>query len=200
MSATIRFAIGDLEHSAAYRLRSKVFGGEGILDRDPEAPLFDVFDTLPSSRVVVAMDGDHVVGTVRATWHGNGPAPCDEYFDAADALPSGARVGSGSLLCVEPSFRSGRLGLRLVEFTMRNLYTTGRTHGVAPIRPEAVPIFRRLGWWQLGPSFVHPIERVPVVTMGVEFADYFGWRGSSRPRENDRDRARWREIGPGLCL
>lgn len=173
MSADIRFASGDDEHLAAYRLRSAVFAGEGILDRDGGTPLVEVFDALPSSRLVVAVDRGEVVGTVRITQHHDGPSPTDHYFDAAVGLPVGAVLGSGSLLCVDPRHRSASLGLRLVEFGMRALHRVGCSDGAAPIRPEAVPIFLRLGWREIGACFVHPVERVPVVPMGVRLAEWF---------------------------
>ncbi len=168
MSIDIRFAANDAEHRAAYRLRDRVFAGEGILDRSADDPLFDTFDTLPSSRTMVAVEQGDVVGTVRVTWAEAEASPMQEWFDPATIFPDGAVVGFGSMLCVAPSHRRGTLGLSLVNAAMATQRKHGSTHGVAPIRPEAEPIFRRLGWFRVADPFDHPIERVPVVPMGVD--------------------------------
>lgn len=173
MTIEIRPAADDLEHRAAYKLRARVFGGEGILRRNA-AELFDVFDALPSSSTIVAVDHGEVIGSVRMTWHGNNETPCDEYFDGAAALPSDAVIGSGSLLCVDPARRTGTLGLRMVDWVMRRHYEVGASHGLAPVRPQAEPIFTRLGWFRVAHIFEHPIECVPVVPMAVELAAVFG--------------------------
>jgi GNAT superfamily N-acetyltransferase len=168
MSVEIRFAENDKEHRDAYRLRAQVFAGEGILDRSADELLFDTFDTLPSSRTMVAVDDGLVVGTVRVTSAEAEASPVQDWFDPTEVFPDGAVVGYGSMLCVAPTHRRGTLGLRLVNAAMANQRKQGSTHGVAPIRPEAEPIFRRLGWFRVDEPFDHPIERVPVVPMGVD--------------------------------
>ncbi len=168
MTVDIRFAADDREHRAAYRLRAEVFTGEGILARSADELLFDTFDTLPSSRTMVAVKDRQVVGTVRVTWADAEASPVQEWFDPTTVFPDGAVVGYGSMLCVAASHRRGTLGLRLVNAAMAVQRKRGTTHGVAPIRPEAEPIFRRLGWFRVAEPFDHPIERVPVVPMGAD--------------------------------
>jgi hypothetical protein len=174
--------MGDDELREAYGLRSRVFAGEGILRRSQTSLLIDEFDALPSSETVVAVDDGLIVGTIRRTWHGDYPAPCDHYFDTSSVLPSDASIGSGSLLCVEPTHRSGTLGLRLVDWVMRQFFEEGVTHGLAAVRPEAAPIFRRLTWYRVGERFDHPVERVPVLPMGVTFADRFAPANAPLPK------------------
>jgi hypothetical protein len=174
MAIEIRPARGDDELRQAYTLRAQVFGGEGILQCDDRSLLIDEFDALPSSETVVAVQHGAVVGTVRRSWHDGNLTPCDHYFTSSSVLPTNASIGSGSLLCVAPSKRSGTLGLRLVDWVMYDFYEQGITHGLAPIRPQAEPIFRRLGWYMVGELFKHPVERVPVFPMGVTLADRFG--------------------------
>jgi len=106
--------------------------------------------------------------------HSGAPSSCDEYFDSRDRLRDDAIVCSGSLLWVERKHRFGTLGVRLVDFAMRASYDAGRTHGLAPVRPEVVPILRRLGWYEVGPRFHHFVENVPVVPMGVTLAERYG--------------------------
>ena len=173
MSVDIRFAANDREHRDAYRLRALVFAGEGILDRGRDELLFDTFDTLPSSRTMVAVQNGTVVGTVRVTSAEAEESPVQEWFEPSAAFPSDAVVAYGSMLCVAPTHRRGTLGLRLVKAAMAAQRKLGSTHGVAPIRPEAEPIFRKLGWFRVAEPFQHPVERVPVIPMGVDL-----WAGA----------------------
>ncbi len=165
----IRPARSDRELRQAYALRARVFVGEQILNRRADdGLLFDVYDALPSSETFVALDDGEVTGTVRITIHDGGPSPSDDFDIPAGVLPDDARLSSGSMLCVKPDCRQGTLGLRLVSSGMRAAASRGSTHALAPIRPEAVPIFQRLGWFELAEPYMHPIEQVPVVPMGSE--------------------------------
>ncbi|MDH3192904.1 MAG: hypothetical protein OEM40_01160, partial [Acidimicrobiia bacterium] len=101
----------------------------------------------------------------------------DDFGLPAGALPPDAIIGSGSMLCVDPDFRNGTSGLRLVRSAMHFQYERGSTHVIAPIRPEAVPIFERLGWQQIAHPYFHAVENVPVVPMGLELRRYFDPEG-----------------------
>jgi len=178
MSISIRVALGDRESREAFALRYRTFVGEGILDRHRnDALLFDVFDALPSSYLFVAVKQSKIVGTVRTTFHSDLPAPTDDFGLPAGTFPPDAIIGSGSMLCVDPDFRNGTLGLRLVRSAMHFQYERGTTHAMAAIRPEAVPIFERLGWLQIARAYYHAVENVPVVPMGLELGLYFDPQG-----------------------
>lgn len=169
MSLDIRPARSDDELRKAYALRAKVFVGEQILNRRADdGLLFDVFDALPSSQTFVAVDDDDVLGTVRTTIHDDGPNPSDDFGVPVNAFPDKARLCSGSMLCVDRRHRQGTLGLRLVSTAMAAADRDGATHGLAPVRPKAVPIFKRLGWFKLADTYTHPVEGVPVVPMGAD--------------------------------
>lgn len=170
MTVEIRPARNDEERRQAFELRARVFIGEDILDREHESGLlFDVFDALPSSETIIAINSEGVVvGTVRATLHTDQQTPCDDYAISDEALPVGAVIGSGSMLCVAPAQRNSTLGLRLAATAMRYLHDLGVTHGIAPIRPEAEPILSRLGWFRIGEPFIDPTEHVPVIPMAVD--------------------------------
>ena len=181
LKVTIRLAADDEEFREAFSLRHRTFIGEGILHHDSaDELLFDVFDALPTSHVLVAVVDSAVVGTVRVTVPSDHRMPSDQYGVPDDAFPGGARVGSGSMLCVAPEFRRTTVARSLVKEGMNFQRSNGADHVVAPVRPQAVPLFRRLGWYQIGPDYNHPVELVPIVPMAVTLA------GESTATEPDR--------------
>ncbi len=172
MTLSIRIAETEADLRAAFELRHRVFVGEEILDLDrPDGLLYDVFDTLPTSITIVAEKAREIVGTVRVTLHGDHQHPCDGWFEWRSLVPD-ARIASGSMLCTIPGRRSGMVGLQLLDAAMELAVVHGGSHAVAPIRPEAERLFGRLGWSRFGQTFDHPVERVPVVPMLVDFAQW----------------------------
>lgn len=178
MTIEIRLAANDRELREAFALRHRTFVGEGILHRETgtESLLFDVFDALPTSSVFVAIVDGSVVGTVRVSVHTDQPSPTDEFDVPAHALPAGVTVGSGSMLCVDHRYRTGTIGLRLVKAGMKFVHRQGTSHALAAIRPEAVPLFEQLDWYQVADTYVHAVEGVPVVPMAIDLGAYFAGR------------------------
>ncbi len=175
MTIEIRLAANDRELREAFALRHRTFVGEGILHREngTDSLLFDVFDALPTSHVFVAVLDKTVIGTVRVSVHTDQPSPADEFDVPAHALPAGVTVGSGSMLCVDSAYRTGTIGLRLVKAGMKFVHRQGTSYALAAIRPEAVPLFEQLDWYQIADAYVHEIENVPVVPMAIDLDAHF---------------------------
>lgn len=172
MAVEIRRAETGDDLNQVFALRAETFIGEGVLDHGSSDLLFDEFDAYPETVNFVALKDGRVVGACRGSLPSPFGMPADQYFDFRPHVPDAGRTtGSGSMLCVDSSHRDAFLGLSLVRFVMYWMQRQGATHACAPVRPEAAPIMKRMGWTQVGEVFDHAVERVPVVPMVVDFGD-----------------------------
>ncbi len=154
---------------ATFRGRFEVFVGENILSETTDGLIVDEFDALPITCQLVAKQDGRVIGGCRATPMFAAGLPSDRFFDFRPHFHNPPEYSSaGSALWVYPDHRTGMLGVRLA----RSLMDRGREQGVrevgAAVRPEAVPIFTRLGWRVVADRFDHPVERAPVIPMVVD--------------------------------
>lgn len=174
--AIVRWAATDRERRDLYRLRAKVFLGEGIIHGDARPELFDLYDCYRSTRNVVAVQpgpngADKVIGGCRVTLPTPGLAILDTpLFDFAPAVGGHAPTAAlGSMLCVDPDVRGHHdIARRVIATALAEGLTPEITAVCSAVRPMLVSFLERLGWRTLGPGFDHDVEQVPVVPMWLE--------------------------------
>jgi N-acyl-L-homoserine lactone synthetase len=167
VSVRVRIATNAREIDAVFRLRHRVFAGEGYMDARPDGRIFDQFDAYPGTANIVAVVADTVIGAVRYMQPTDAGCSVEEFFDPRPLAPPGARLAIGSLLVVDAAYR----GLPRVTFnlTAMGFYwaaSQGLTHIVGVVNPEREEGFARSGFRRLGPV-IHSdrIRRTPVQPM-----------------------------------
>ncbi len=179
MSVDVRLVQTDSELRQAFALRHRVFIGEGIVGTpSADGLLFDVFDSMPSTRIFVAVEDGEVVGTLRLTLPGEHPSPCDSWFDWR-SIASPKLTAAGSMLCTTPAHRNSGVGLELIAVLMAHAVQNGARYGIAAVRPDAAPVIQRMGMEPIAPTFTHPVEQVPVLPMLIDFSANRAWMGST---------------------
>ncbi|MEM7337840.1 MAG: GNAT family N-acetyltransferase [Actinomycetota bacterium] len=159
--------MADGEREALYALRARVFLGESILRPSGATLLSDDWDEHPASTNLVAVAGGRVVGGCRGTMTTHGiDAAVSPLFDFRPHLGRDRRlVCLGSWLCLDPDHRGRTTGLRLVKAVSALASEAGMQTYCAAVRPDARPLFLRLGWHDLGPPFRHPVADIGVQPM-----------------------------------
>lgn len=149
------------ERQAAFRLRYCVYVEEyGFPQPCADHRTRTVEDALDqSATLLVAMDGDAVVGTVRSNF---GPDSDFGIFSSLHRMhelghlyPS--KVSLTSKLIVHKQYRTGKIALAL----SRTIFKIAVKHGIAvdfiDCQPKLIPLYRRLGYQQTQAiPFEHP--------------------------------------------
>lgn len=165
MGIRVRFAETTADLDALFRLRHKVYVEEkGWFPAQRDGRVTDRFDAYPNKVNVIAVVEGQVVGAVRFVESSPVGLPADYFFDFSPFLPADARVGSASLLCLEPELRKSG-GLVSSMFGMGYHWALGRglTHLVGPFNPAVAPAFLATGVRPVAPEFIHEDSGLPVV-------------------------------------
>jgi cyclic nucleotide-binding protein/N-acyl amino acid synthase FeeM len=148
----VRFAESTDDLDALFRLRHRVYVEEkGWFPGQQDGRVIDRFDAYPNKVNVIAVVEGQVVGGVRFVESSPVGMPADYFFDFAPFLPTGARVGSASLV-------SSMFGMGYHWALGR-----GMTHLVGPFNPAVAPAFLATGVRPVAPEFIHEESGLPVV-------------------------------------
>ncbi len=172
MGVRIQLAETAAHLDALFRLRHRIFAEEkGYLSHRPDGRVVDRFDAFPTTANLVALVGDRVVGAARFVEAGPEGTPADEYFDFSAFLPSGARVASGGMLCLEPRLRGApRVVSSMMAMGCQWALARQLTHLVAPAAPDVAPLLVAKGARALAPELVHGPSGLRVVPVMFDSA------------------------------
>jgi CRP/FNR family cyclic AMP-dependent transcriptional regulator len=161
----VRFAESTPDLDALFRLRHRVYVEEkGWFPPQRDGRVIDRFDAYPNKVNVVAVVDGQVVGGVRFVESSPVGMPADYFFDFTPFLPHDARVGSASLLCLDPELRkSGGLVSSMFGMGYHWAMSRGLTHLVGPFNPAVAPAFLATGVRPVAPEFIHEESGLPVV-------------------------------------
>jgi len=155
VSARVKVAESPGEVRDVMRIRHRVFVGEEGYLPDQGGMIVDFYDALPTTTNLVAVSGRRVVGSARITVDSEAGMPADLSFDFRGVAPDGARLASGSMLCVG---RESRIVGRLVQGLMRMMFyrawAMGCTHVCGPMNPKIRAFVERIGMVAVGEPFV----------------------------------------------
>src|SRR3954463_13106798 len=107
MAVRIRQATSPTDFDQLFQVRHRVFVEEQrYFPPVHDGRLLDRFDAFPTTANIVASAHGRIVGGVRIVEPSAVGAPADEFFDFRPYLPAtNVRIGSGSMLVVEPEYR-----------------------------------------------------------------------------------------------
>ncbi len=133
--------------------------------------LIDRFDAFPGTFNFVAVADGRVVGGVRLIHCGEMGFPAQDYFDFSDHIPAGARLGSGSMFVVAPSYRRCRLPLALTGFAYYWSMARELTHMAIVASPLSEQGFLSAGYKMLTPRFHHAASGLLVTPMLLSLSE-----------------------------
>jgi CRP-like cAMP-binding protein len=158
MAVRIRQATSPTDLDQLFQVRHRVFVEEQRYFRPvSDGRLVDRFDAFPTTANIVASAHGRIVGGVRIVEPSPVGAPVDELFDFRPHLPdTNVRVGSGSMLVVEPEYRR----IPRVTFAMLGMMyywalVKGLTHITGVAAPEAEKLFLGSGYEPVQARFFH---------------------------------------------
>lgn len=158
MPFRIKLARTTAELDGLFQLRHQVFVEEKrYLPPSCNGRLSDAFDSYPTTGNLVALVDGRVVGGLRFVEPSPAGAPADTFFDFRPHLPpDAARVGSGSMLLVDPLYRE-MPGLASALLGMGHYWAISRglTHITGISAPAAEKLFIGCGYKAVVERFFH---------------------------------------------
>lgn len=169
---SVRVARTTSEYEDAFLLVRAAYVYQGIDDVSCEEMRITPQHMLPEATVIVAYEGDEIVGTMTVTLDSPAGLPLDkDYADELGRLRrTGARIVEyGSLAVVQPCWGSGVT--QLINFAAHQIAVGiyQATHSVVGINPKAVAVHRAFfGYRKIGQAKQHAQLTAPVVGLVVE--------------------------------
>lgn len=147
MPVKITMASTPAETDAVLKLRHKVYSEEeGILEPRPDLRVLDRFDAFSTTKNLIAVSDQDVVGGLRITLDSDMGIPADEYYDFRRFLPEDATIMNCSMYCVTLPFRGARIAISLLLMASYYGLAHNVTHVVAPINPPIAKLVSRVGF------------------------------------------------------
>jgi hypothetical protein len=159
--ADIRVAMSEEERLAVYRFRHMIYCGEMGFDEkyaDHERKIIkDELDG-PEAMLLVAWDGDQVVGTTRTNLvRRGGIRNYLEYYRLTDRpLSELTDTSISTRIMIHPRFRRTPLTVRLTCDCYQWMLEQGVKTDYCDCEPEVVPFFTGLGYKEICNDFLHP--------------------------------------------
>lgn len=147
MPVKITMASTPAETDAVLKLRHKVFSEEeGLFKPLPDMRVLDRFDAFSTTKNLIAVSDQHVVGSMRITLDSDMGIPADEYYNFRRFLPDDATIMNCSMYCVTLPFRGARIAISLLLMASYYGLAHNVTHVVAPINPPIAKLVSRVGF------------------------------------------------------
>ncbi|MDQ2996703.1 MAG: GNAT family N-acetyltransferase [Chloroflexota bacterium] len=148
MTICIKYAETTDEIDGIFRTRHKVYvEEEGYMAAQPNGRVYDRFDAYPTTVNIIAVDDGRVIGGARFCAPSTAGAPPDDFFDFAAYLPKHAIGASGSMLCIERTYRKiPELAFSIMGMGFRWVHEQGLSFIIGAANPDAQKFLLRLGF------------------------------------------------------
>jgi N-acyl-L-homoserine lactone synthetase len=169
----IKYATTAEEFDGAFLARHRVFvAEEHAFAPNGDRRILDRFDAFPTTRIVVALAPERVVGSVRFTEDSLSGTPPGEYYDFSEQLPAGAGlIGSGSMLCVERAYRRSGLAFYLLGLGYAWALARNWSHVVGVSNPDTQDVFLKSGYRAIAAPTYSAYKGVPFVPVILDMHD-----------------------------
>ena len=178
----LRVLSPDADRSEVFALRYRAYRDAWCIPIDKSEQIADRHDTLSSSALIAAYDGDACVGALRVCFSHPGEThlalPCAPYYPAVQDLK---RTNAGSLvemsrLAIEPTISNTSYRTTLYASLVRAGFMAAQAADVSMIliatRPEWVRFYKyMLGFKTIGQPAIYPPGDVPIVLLGGSFGE-----------------------------
>jgi CRP-like cAMP-binding protein len=171
MAVRIRQATSPTDFDQLFQVRHRVFVEEQhYFSPTSDGRLVDRFDAFPTTANIVASAGGRIVGGVRIVEPSPVGAPADDLFDFRPYLPdANVRIGSGSMLVVEPEYRRiPRITFAMLGMMYYWALVKGLTHITGVAAPEAEKLFIGSGYEPVQPRFFHEPTKLWMLPVVLE--------------------------------
>lgn len=170
MEVTIRYANQPDEMDEIFRVRHDVFVKEGAyMSARPDSRIYDRFDAFCTSRHIVAIYGDKIVGSTRLTQNSPVGTSADEFFNFKDYLPDDPRLaGASSMTCIRKEYQRSRLGFYLFCFAWETARRSGWASIYGVINPEIKAWILKMGCIQLDQEHVDSVTGLNFIPVVLE--------------------------------
>ncbi len=162
---------------AVFKLRHQVFCEEGkYFPETPDGRFFDSFDAYPTTKNIVAIHDEKVVGSLRLTVDSEVGIPADDYYDFRALLPEGCKLLSSGMYCVDREFRNPKIALGMIQMASYFALEIGISHVVGPINPPIAKLLKRVGFDIVGDEMIEPhtgLKILPAVLDVTNLKDFF---------------------------
>ena len=149
MTIQVKTAVTEAEKEAIYRLRYEIYIEElGDHEKTDDGSLFDEMDS--QARLLMALDGEELVGTLRINWPGDGPFPPKfyKYYDLDRFLPvvSEEQIIVFDRFAVMPAYRGTQVPFQLLAAI--SLFSLERHIQLAfcDCKPHLLNLYIKLGF------------------------------------------------------
>ena len=145
------------EYRQVLQLRSDAFRsvqGLGVVkDADGMADSFDA-----RSRIIIARFRNRIIGTVRICFHTKDDLFEEEqYVTLPNDLPPRHLIVEASRAATHPEYRNTDLFMNMMRFTMLTVLQSGRRWLLQSTYEDLVPIYKRIGFVDLGVKVPHQV-------------------------------------------
>jgi N-acyl amino acid synthase FeeM len=158
------------DFEGAFRLLHDQYVRIGYMSPHPTRRRVGIFNTVPSTKVFVAKDGDRVVGTVTLVRDSPVGLPMDQVYreEVSRFRAPGRRLGEASTLTVDAGYRDSGVAILMRLYRLLSVYATSiaRLHDLCMVvRRHHVRFYRTLfPFRQIGPARPYPrLNGAPVV-------------------------------------
>ena len=171
MAVRIRQATSPTDFDQLFQVRHRVFVEEQrYFSPTSDGRLVDRFDAFPTTANIVASANGRIVGGVRIVEPSEVGAPADDLFDFRPYLPdTKVRVGSGSMLVVEPEYRRiPRITFAMLGMMYYWALVKGLTHITGVAAPDAEKLFIGSGYEPVQARFFHEPTKLWMLPVVLE--------------------------------
>ena len=170
------------DRAEVFALRYRAYRDAWCIPIDKSETFSDRHDSLSSSALIAAYDGNACVGALRVCFSHPGEThlalPCASYYPAVKELK---RTSAGSLvemsrLAIEPTISNTSYRTTLYASLVRAGFMAAQAAEVSMIliatRPEWVRFYKyMLGFKSIGQPAIYPPGDVPIVLLGGSFSE-----------------------------
>ncbi|MGH0002665.1 N-acyl amino acid synthase FeeM domain-containing protein [Pseudovibrio ascidiaceicola] len=152
MPIRLNIATDPVQIDSILKLRYDVFClQEKLFQPTTDQRVVDRFDTLSTTRNILATRDDRIVGALRINVDSSAGVPADDYYDFRQHLPKeNVNMVSVGMFCVREAQRSLGIALHLISLSAYFAVSNDITHVIAPTNPAIGKLLGRVGFKPVG--------------------------------------------------
>lgn len=165
MPLQIKIATTNEEYDQVFQLRHQVLVNEGVFLPRPDGRINDRFDAFPTTRLIIALVDEQVIGTVRATIDSGIGTSVDAFYDfSPHVVPGGTMIAAGSHFYIKPAWRKKfQISTLLMGMFHYWLIRQGCRHVKGVMNPKTVSLMERIGYVRLSHELLSGPDQLPFV-------------------------------------